>query len=304
MAEPIGVLLMGYGTPDTLADVEAYYTDIRRGRAPSPEQLANLVARYEQVGGVTPLRAITFAQGEALEARLRSAGMDARVYVGMRHWHPFIAETVARMAADGITRAVGIVLAPHYSRMSIGAYQEKAGAAREASAPGMELRYVDRWGQAPALLDGLAERVLDALGDWSPDETQVLFTAHSLPERIRTWDDPYEREVRATAEALARRLALPKWDVAWQSAGATPDPWIGPALESTIARCAETEGVRNVLVCPVGFTSDHLEILYDLDIEASALAGRHGLGFRRTRSLNAGTALVEAMATEIEAALA
>lgn len=304
MGETIGVLLMGYGTPGSLADVEAYYTDIRRGRAPSAEQLANLVARYERVGGVTPLREITFAQGEALESWLRASGRDVRVYVGMRHWHPFIAETVAKMAADGIGQAVGIVLAPHYSRMSIGAYKERAEEARTASAPTMLIRYVDRWGQAPALLDGLARRVTEALGDWSPAETQVLFTAHSLPERIRTWNDPYESEVRATGEAVAQRLALPRWDMAWQSAGATPEPWIGPALETVIAGCAGMEGIKNVLVCPVGFTSDHLEILYDLDIEAAALASGHGLGFRRTQSFNADTDLVEAMAGQIEAQLA
>jgi ferrochelatase len=294
---------MAYGTPDRVEDVEAYYTHIRRGRKPTPEQLATLLARYERVGGITPLRAITFAQAEAIGQALAAKGVDAAIYVGMKHWHPYVAEAVRAMAADGIERAVGFVLAPHYSRMSVGQYIDYAEAERTASAPGMAIRYVERWGMNEALLAVLANRVREALGDWDPARTGVIFTAHSLPERIRTWDDPYEREVAATAEAVARRLALPHWTVAWQSAGATAEPWIGPDLIADLRETAEAGTFDQALVCPTGFTADHLEILYDLDIEASQAAADLGLGFRRTRSLNADAGLVEAACSEVIAAL-
>ncbi len=301
--ERVGVLIMAYGTPDRVEDVEAYYTHIRRGRKPTPEQLATLLARYERVGGITPLRAITFAQAEAIGQALAARGIDAAITVGMKHWHPYVAEAVRAMAADGIERAVGFVLAPHYSRMSVGQYIDYAEAERAASAPGMAIRYVERWGMNEALLGALAGRVREAIGGWDPARTRVIFTAHSLPERIRTWDDPYEREVAATAAAVARRLELPQWEVAWQSAGATPEPWIGPDLPAAIRQAAQTGECDQVLVCPAGFTADHLEILYDLDIEASQASADLGLGFRRTRSLNADTGLVEAACSEVIAAL-
>jgi len=301
---PLGVLLMAYGTPDRLEDVQAYYTHIRRGRPPEPDKLADLIARYQRVGGTTPLRSITFEQAEALWKALSAAGVVARVQVGMKHWRPTIAEAVRALAAAGVRRAVGIVLAPHYSRLSVAQYIEYAEEERTRSSPDLRIAYVERWGLNPALLDALQGRVRAALAGWDPHRTLVLFTAHSLPERIREWGDPYEREVADTASAIASALGLPLWRVAWQSAGATPEPWIGPDLVEVLRDAAAQSLCEQALVCPVGFTADHLEVLYDLDVEAADLAARLGIGFRRTRSLNDDPGLVTALRDEVMAAAA
>jgi ferrochelatase len=297
--ETWGVLLMAYGTPGSLDDVEAYYTHIRRGRAPSPEQLAALIGRYEAVGGVTPLREITFEQARKVEARLRAAGMPARVFVGMKHWHPYVAEAVREMGAAGVRQAVGLVLAPHYSRMSAGQYIEYAEKEREQSCPELSLRYVERWGANPVYTAELGRRVAAALGEWEPETAEVVFTAHSLPVRIRSWGDPYERELAETAGLVAAASGAPHWSFAFQSASATGEPWLGPDLLERLSLIARAGERRNVLVCPIGFVADHLEVLYDLDIEAATRCRELGLGFRRTPMLNADAPLVEAVSREI-----
>jgi len=295
----LAVLLMAYGTPGSLVEVEPYYTHIRRGRSPSPEQLEDLVGRYRRVGGVFPLQAITFEQAAKVEEALRASGRDAKVYVGMKHWHPYIAEAVDSMAADGVKLGVGLVLAPHFSRMSVGRYISDAEEERAKVAPGMELRFIERWGMNPAFLDALTSRVRAALQDNDPCRTLVLFTAHSLPESIRASNDPYERELLASARAVADELSLPEWRFAFQSASKTGEPWIGPDILDLI----EAEHARglcdSVVVCPVGFVADHLEILYDLDVEAAELCERLSLRFRRVPSLNSDPKLVEAVVSEV-----
>ncbi|HEX6123304.1 MAG TPA: ferrochelatase [Ktedonobacterales bacterium] len=315
--EPFGVLLMAYGSPNSLEEIAPYYTDVRGGRPPTPELLAQLTARYQAVGGRTPLLAISQAQARGLQARLdRETPGRYRVYLGMKHWHPLLAEPVRQMARDQIHEAIAIALAPHYSRMSIGGYIAKVEAAQEqlaseaeaAGAPPApqptQFTFVRSWHDQPIFWEALAERVRAALAaKFSAEERAsvfVLFTAHSLPERIREWDDPYPHELRATSEGIASLLALPanRWDFAFQSAGRTPEPWLGPDILTRV-RALAAAGERMVLVCPVGFIADHLEILYDIDIECRNLARELGSHVERIEMLNSDPALIEALATVV-----
>jgi ferrochelatase len=280
-----GVLVMAYGTPATLDDVEAYYTHVRRGRPPTPELLADLQRRYEAIGGTSPLLEVTRAQAAGLEAALGDGWV---VELGMKHAPPFIEEGMAALAGRGIRRAVGLVLAPHYSALSVGEYAARASTAEAVAGGRTDLVMVGSWHLAPGYVDLLAERVTEALPSLvvtDPDRVEVVFTAHSLPARILEAGDRYPDQLRETAQAVAERAALVRWSLAWQSAGRTPEPWIGPDLPTHMAERAEA-GVEGVVVCPAGFVSDHLEILYDLDVEAAEVAARLGLAFARTPSPN------------------
>lgn len=298
----IGLLLMAYGTPDGPDDVERYYTDIRRGRTPSPEQLADLKGRYEAIGNDFPLARITRAQAEGLERELnRRAGSDRfRAYLGMKHSPPFVPDAVSAMAADGVERAVGLVLAPHYSRMSVGDYVKRA--MRSPRIDEVALSFVESWWGEPAFLDLLAERVEDALGTLEPSEREgavTVFTAHSLPEGILETGDPYPDELRGTAEAVAERTGLARYTTAWQSEGRTPEPWLGPPLEEVIEGLA-SEGAPAVCVCACGFVADHLEVLYDVDIEAQELASQVGIRLVRTEQMNDDPRFCAALANVVE----
>ena len=278
---PVGVLVMAYGTPATPADVEAYYTHVRRGRPPTPEQLADLQRRYEAIGGTSPLMACTEAQRRGIERALASRGSFA-VELGMKHAAPFIEDGVERLIERGVKQVVGVVLAPHYSRLSIGEYEDRA---RAAAGDRVAFAMVPSWYDSPAYLEALAERVEKALASL-PARTEVVFTAHSLPARIVNEGDPYPDQLRWTAEAVAERAGVAHWRVGWQSAGRTPEPWIGPDILEVLDEVAAGDEADGVLVCAAGFTSDHLEILYDLDVDATARAGNLGLAFARTESLN------------------
>jgi ferrochelatase len=299
--ERCGLLVMAYGTPRSPADVEAYYTHIRRGRPPAPEQLADLVRRYDAIGGVSPLAERTEAQRAALARSLeeRQPGRWA-VALGQKHAAPFIEDGVASLVEAGATHLVGLVLAPHYSRGSVAEYHARGAAAAPGSYTG-----IDSWHLEPAYLDFLAAAVSEARAAL-PARHKVLFTAHSLPERVLA-GDPYPEQLRESAEAVAERVGLlpwPDWALAWQSAGRTPEPWRGPDILEVIRDLAGTGRSEGVLVCPQGFTSDHLEVLYDLDVEAARLAGDHGLAFARTRSLNDEPAVMAALAGRVLAAAA
>lgn len=296
---PLGVVVMAYGTPASPADVERYYTDIRRGRPPSPEQLADLVARYEAIGGTSPLAERTEAQRAELQRALdgRAPGR-ASVVLGQKHAAPFIEDAVATLADGGVERVVGLVLAPHWSRSSVGQYQERLGAA--ADDHGLPSAGIDSWHLEPTYLAFLATAVRDGLA-LLPPRTKVLFTAHSLPERALV-DDPYPDQLRASAAAAAAQAGLHRWagwSLAWQSAGRTADPWRGPDVLTVIRELAATGRADGVLVCPQGFVSDHLEVVYDLDIEAHRVAGEVGLAFGRTRVLNADPAVLGALADRV-----
>jgi len=283
-AGPVGVLVMAYGTPAAPDDVEAYYTHIRRGRPPTPELLADLRRRYDAIGGISPLAARTRAQADGIAAAL---GDGYTVALGQKHAAPFVEDGVAGLGAAGVSRVVGLVLAPHYSALSVGQYHERAAAA--AADHGLAYAGIGSWHVHPLLVDLLAERVAaarEALAMPDGAVVETLFTAHSLPERARTIDDPsYPDQLRETAEAVAAVAGLDRWRTAWQSAGRTADPWIGPDILDVL-RGLPAEGVEAVIVCPAGFVSDHLEVLFDVDIEARGVAEAAGLALGRTASFD------------------
>jgi ferrochelatase len=296
----LGLIVMAYGTPGSPAEIEPYYLHIRRGRPPTPEQLADLIMRYDAIGGISPLAQRTEAQRAALEAALE-AEMPGRwrVVLGQKHAAPFIEDAVAELAAEGITEAVGLVLAPHFSGFSVGEYQRRA---TEAGAEhGLNVHGIEHWHLEDAYLDFLTDAVAEArIGQ--PEQHKVLFTAHSLPERVLV-DDPYPDELEQSASAVADRLGLPDWGLAWQSAGRTPEPWRGPDILDVMRELAADAATDGVVVCAQGFTADHLEVLYDLDIEAAHLAAELGLSFSRTRSLNAESVVMSALAKQVIAAV-
>jgi protoporphyrin/coproporphyrin ferrochelatase len=287
------ILLMAYGSPESADDVGPYFTHIRGGRRPPPEAIERLQRRYEIVGGRTPLLDITNRVRAALEEEV-----GQRVYVGMKHWHPFVADTVQRMVEDGVTEVTAIALAPHYSRMSVGGYRKSLDDAIAAVGRPLAVRFVEHWHMHPSFVELIARRTREALSLWQPAErAQVvtLFSAHSLPERIRTWDDPYERQLLASCHAVATEAGIGHWRFVWQSAGHTDEPWLGPDIVEALSEI-HGEGVRHVLSVPIGFVSDHLEIFYDLDFEARRAAESLGITFRRTRMPNDDPAFVKTLA--------
>lgn len=277
---------MAHGVASDVNDIPRYYAHIRGGRPLSAAVQAELEDRYRSIGGHSPLPEITARLGERLSAELdrRQGPGRFRVYVGYRHSAPFIADALAAMAQDGIEAATALVLAPHYSDMSVGAYI-RAGEAGVATLPQpLDLRYILSWHREPSLIDLLADRVQEARQALGTDP-MVVFTAHSLPVVILERGDPYPDQVRETGEAVAAHMALPRYEFAWQSAGRTAEPWLGPDVLDQIRELGSA-GEPAVLVCPIGFVSDHLEVLYDLDIEAKRVADAAGIRFARTRSLN------------------
>jgi len=305
-----GVLVMAHGTPDTPEEIEAFYTRIRRGRPPTPELLEELTGRYEAIGGTSPLTGRTRAQVEGLAAALE--GVDPGRFVvrlGTKYVPPTIEEGVAELAGLGVDRIVGVVLTPHQSTMGSGEYFERAGAAAAAVDPALALTVVPSWHRAPGFVPLLADRtraVLEALDPASRAQVAVFFTAHSLPQRVVAQGDPYPDQVAETGADVARALDLDAdasvtWGTAWQSAGRTADPWIGPDLLVEMERVAAA-GATAVVVCPVGFVSDHLEVLYDLDIEALDKADTLGIAFARTPSLNDDPAFLAMLAGVVRAA--
>jgi ferrochelatase len=289
---------MAYGTPASLDDAEAYYTHIRRGRPPSAEQLDELTARYRALGGTSPLRAITEAQAARISEAL---GHGWVVALGQKHSAPFIEDAVAALADAGVSSVVGVVLAPHYSRGSVGEYVERL---RKAAADhGLPATAVESWHDLPEYVEFLVGAVRDGLRSLPP-RTKVLFTAHSLPERVLE-DDPYPEELMQSATLIAGRAGLDRWSgwgLAWQSAGRTPEPWRGPDVLTVLDDLAGTGRSDGVLVCPQGFVADHLEVLYDLDEQAAARAEELGLAFARTRSLNDDARVLSALAERVRTA--
>ena len=300
----VAVLLMAYGTPRTPEEIEPYYTDIRRGRPPTPEALADLTARYDALGGTSPLAARTEAQRDALQAALDAAAPGHfHVALGLKHAEPKVEAAVDSLAAQGFRHIVGLVLAPHYSAYSIGQYLDRARSAAEPH--GITVSGIESWATEPAFVQFIADDLRAKLATM-PTNTKVLFTAHSLPQRIVAAGDPYPEQLRATAEAVAAAAGLSQWSnwaIAWQSAGRTPEPWIGPDILEVIDELATSEHdagePRGVLVSAVGFVADHLEVLYDLDIEAAARAAAHGLAFARTACVNDNAFVMAALAQRV-----
>lgn len=295
----IGVVVMAYGTPASPEDIERYYTHIRRGRPPTEELLAELTERYAAIGGISPLAQRTRAQLDAIAAALEADEPGRYVVrLGQKHAAPFIEDGVAELAAAGVERVVGVVLAPHYSGFSVGQYNERAGAA--AAEAGLGYAGVESWSLEPAFVEHQAASVRERLATL-PERTKVVFTAHSLPERVLE-GDPYPDQLRASAAAIAERAGLgewSEWSIGWQSAGRTPEPWRGPDIADIIRELAATGSADGVLVVPQGFTADHLEVLYDLDIESAAIAAEVGLAFARTEVVNDDPAVMAALADRL-----
>jgi ferrochelatase len=273
------VLLMAYGSPSRIEEVPEYFDDVRGGRPVSPAAVNELAERYRRIGG-SPLETITERQRESLQQEL---GLP--VYVGMKHWRPRIAEAIDAALADGATRIVALVLAPHFSRMSVGEYRERVERALRGRA---ELVFVESWHDDAAFVDVLAGRVRGT-------DAHVVFTAHSLPARILGEGDPYRDQLLETSALVAARAGLENWSFAFQSSSTTGEPWLGPDILDEL-NALHTRGVRAVLVAPVGFVSDHLEILWDLDVEARERAAELGLELERIESLNDDPAFVAALA--------
>lgn len=298
------VLLMAYGTPRSREEILPYYTDIRRGRPPTEEQLSDLTARYEAIGGLSPLAALTEAQRDALQTALNNIAPNTyHVALGLKHAAPMIEDAVQQLAQEGFTKIVALVLAPHFSSFSIGQYIDRATTA--ATPHGISVVGITSWATEEAFIDFLAADMSAKLATM-PAATHVLYTAHSLPQRIIDAGDPYPAELRSTAVAVAAKVGLTEnaqWSIAWQSAGRTPEPWIGPDILDVIDQLAtQSTPATGVLVSACGFVADHLEVLFDLDIEASHRAEQHGLAFARTECVNDNGAIMNALAHRVHAA--
>jgi protoporphyrin/coproporphyrin ferrochelatase len=303
--KPIGVLLMAYGTPETLDDVEPYYTHIRGGRAPSPEALANLRERYRLVGGRTPLLGLSKKVTDTLQSRLDAEAPGRyRVYLGMKHWHPFIGEVVPRIVADGIREVIAVVLAPHYSRYSLEGYRKYINQALEKVDTPFTLHFVESWHEHPLFRQLIAERIRAARQQFPAavrDQVLVLFSAHSLPEKIVGMGDPYPQQLHESAAGIAELLGLRDWRFCYQSAGMTGEPWLGPDILDELDELY-AEGVRQVLSVPFGFVAEHLEVLWDIDTEAQQKAAELGMTLRRIRMPNADPDFVEVIRAVVAAA--
>lgn len=307
LAGPRAVLLMAYGSPRSRAEILPYYTHMRGGRPPSPEAMAELERRYDAIGGSSPLQEITRAQARALEVALQGRRHgDWRVVVGMKHSPPFLEDAVRQLASEGVAAAVGLVLAPHYSRLSIGEYVDRAQAALPAGREVLQLRFVTDWHLDPGYISWLAARVREQVAQLPGPpsaEALVIFTAHSLPARLKEMGDPYPDQLAETAAAVAREAGLSNWTTAWQSVAQTGEPWLGPELLDVVRQAARA-GSTDFVVCACGFTADHLEILYDLDVEAQTEARRLGVRIARTPMPNARSDFVAVLANLVEAEFA
>jgi ferrochelatase len=333
----IGVLLMAYGAANSTEEVAPYLADIRAGRPPSPELIEEVKHRYELMGGKSPLLHITQLQAAALEARLnqnlgkisedqaspvraRGVGVSEdlppkagrphgpphiKVYIGMRHWHPYIKDTVAIMAQDGIRKMVALCLTPYYSKMSVGAYFKKLDEAVAATGVSFEIRPVESWNDHPLLIEAIAQKLNKALDRFPQNIRSIvplLFSAHSLPERILAEKDPYPAELHETVELVMKKIGSNPYRFAYQSRGRTPEPWLGPDAGKVIDELHD-QGHKALLMAPIGFISDHMETLYDVDVMYRKQAESKGMRFERAESLNATPTFIEAMASVIRAHL-
>lgn len=304
MAKPVtGVLVMAYGSPEQKEDILPYFTDIRGGRTPSPEALAGLERRYAAIGGRSHLNETSSAQAEGVGRLLNGAGdgTEYRVYQANKHWHPRIPDVIRQMSQDGIERVVAIVLSPLASRLSSGTYFQIVDQTVADIPAGMAVTPIPGWHLEPAFIQALTARVEAAIAKFpecNREDVVLVFTAHSLPQRILTWGDPYPTELQESGAAVAARAGLEKVHFAYQSASPTPEPWLGPDIKEKVRELAAA-GEKAVVVCPVGFIADHLEILYDLDIELKREAEGLGVHVERIGMLNDDPMLLEALAAVV-----
>jgi ferrochelatase len=281
---------MAYGSPKTLADVEGYYTHIRGGRKPTREQVEDLLGRYSAIGGASPLRKITEKQASGLQASLGRLGSETRVYAGMKHSTPFIGDEVRRAYSEGVHELLCIALAPHYSGIGIGGYFRAVEEARTGLGDSLRVKLVKSWHDNPELVRMWAARVRSA-GQRGGDDPSLVFSAHSLPERILREGDPYRDQLLKTSRLVAKESGWKDWSFAFQSASETGEPWLGPDILDHLQNLYES-GKRSFVVAPIGFVSDHLEILYDIDVECKGWASRRKLSLVRCESPNDSNELI------------
>lgn len=302
---PIGILLMAYGGPAALTEIPGYLADIRAGR-PTPRRVVEEITNnYRLIGGRSPLLEISRQQAAAVGAHFDPR--QVKVFLGMRHWAPWIEDTVRDMAAEGVTHAISMVLAPHFSRMSVARYQQKIDTGMALHNIHLNFQHIDSYHTHPALIAAFTRRVHDALLEWEEDdrsEVHVVFSAHSLPVRIKRYGDPYEEQLLETASLIANQVGLgaQNWSWCYQSAGRSPEPWLGPQMQDYLIDLAH-RGVKNIITVPIGFVSDHVEILYDIDIQAQKLAQDLGMRLVRPPALNTDPLFIQALVDTISARL-
>ncbi len=303
MKKKMGLLVMAYGTPYKEEDIERYYTHIRNGRKPTPEMLEDLKNRYEAIGGLSPLEKITMSQAKALEEFLNNSQDEIEfiMYLGLKHIEPFIEDAVKQMKEDGIEEAVSIVLAPHFSTFSVKSYNGRAK--EEAEKLGGPIIYsLESWYDEPKFITYWAERVKEIFAKMPQAEQEkavLIVSAHSLPEKILQSGDPYPEQMQKTAELIATQAGVKNYAVGWQSAGNTPDPWLGPDVQDLTRELYEREGYKAFVYTPVGFISDHLEVLYDNDYECKVVTDEIGASYYRPEMPNVQLEFIDAMATVI-----
>lgn len=299
----MGLLVMAYGTPNKLEDLERYYTHIRRGRKPSEEMLDELRQRYEAIGGISPLARLTIQQAEYLERHLNELQdkIEFKMYLGLKHIDPFIEDAVEKMNKDGITEAVSIVLAPHFSTFSVKAYNDRAKEEAEKLG-GPTIVSVESWYKEPKFLDYWANglrKIYDSLSEQERDDAMLIVSAHSLPQRILALGDPYPDQLNETAVLIAARAGIENYRLGWQSAGNTPEPWIGPDVQDLTRDLYHEHPYKAFIYAPVGFVCDHLEVLYDNDIECKSVTDQLDTKYYRPEMPNTKPEFIDAMASAI-----
>ncbi|PYF05996.1 ferrochelatase [Ureibacillus chungkukjangi] len=299
-----GLLVMAYGTPYKEEDIERYYTHIRHGRKPSEEHLEDLKARYKAIGGISPLAEMTKKQAQALEARLNEVQdeVEYKLYIGLKHIDPFVEDAVEAMVNDGIEEAVSIVLAPHFSTFSIKSYNGRAQEAIEKLGSNMTLTSVESWYYEPKFIEYWKEAVNAAFADMSNEEREkacLIVSNHSLPEKIKEAGDPYEEQLIETARLIQEATGVENVVVGWQSAGQTPEPWLGPDVQDLTRELYEQKGFRSFVYVPVGFVTEHLEVLYDNDYECKVVCDELGANYRRPPMPNTHPLFIDAMVDAI-----
>ncbi|MBU5465472.1 ferrochelatase [Virgibacillus sp. MSJ-26] len=297
--EKVGLLVMAYGTPYKEEDIERYYTHIRHGRKPSPEALQDLTERYQAIGGISPLAEITEAQAKALEEKLNEAQdkYEFEMYIGLKHIEPFIEDAVELMAKAGIKRAVSIVLAPHYSTFSVKSYNGRAQETAEEH--GIALTSVEDWYDEEGFIEYWSDSILaeyEKMTKDEQDEAVLVVSAHSLPKKILQDGDPYTDQLAETARLISEKTGIKNYEIGWQSEGNTPDPWIGPDVQDLTRDLYEQKGYQNFVYAPVGFVSDHLEVLYDNDYECKVVCDELGAGYYRPEMPNTDPLFIKTLA--------
>ena len=303
MKKKMGLLVMAYGTPYNEEDIERYYTHIRHGRRPSDEMLQDLKDRYEAIGGISPLAKITEEQAKALEQKLNSVQdeIEFKAYLGLKHIEPFVEDAVVQMKEDGIEEAVSIVLAPHFSTFSVKSYNGRAlEKAKEIGGP--EITCVESWYDEPKFIQYWIDRLNEVKEKMTDEEREnfvLIVSAHSLPEKILQLQDPYPEQLRETAELIAKGADIANVELGWQSAGQTPEPWLGPDVQDLTRELHEKDGYKAFVYIPAGFVAEHLEVLYDNDYECKVITDELNAGYYRPAMPNAHPTFIDAMATVV-----